>query len=273
MKRRKSRFVDQRSVEACIDQLQSIIDGLRAGRMAVEEEDQALLLCPRGPLDFEVRVDQLGTKETLRVELSWKLASQRAAGANAAPASGLREVLEGPVAEGPITAWPERTLLEPTRELGAPAAEAEAGAPHAEVSDALSLDAEAVEMEVQEADILDAVDAASVTALRPPKRAETACTCSARSSAPSSPWPQQASVVDEYHQLYADACTLGSDGRWHIDRDQLVLALANAGVDPLTQQELYSLALHADVDWTSSFGERVVAALERASQHPLAAAG
>jgi len=267
MKRRKSRFVDQRNVEACIEQLQSIIDGLRAGRMAVEEEDQALLLCPRGPLDFEVRVDQLGTKETLRVELSWKLASQRAATANAAPASEVREVLESSVAEGPITAWPERLQPEPACATEA----ADAVSQHA-VSDAVSLDAEAAEMEVLEADILDAVEA-SVTALRPLKRAETACTCAARSAPPSSPWPQQASVVDEYHQLYADACTLGSDGRWHIDRDQLVLALANAGVDPLTQQELYSLALHADVDWTNSFGERVVAALERASQHPLAAAG
>jgi amphi-Trp domain-containing protein len=245
MKRRKSKFVDQRGIEACIDQLQSIIDGLRAGRMAVEEEDQALLLRPRGPLDFEVRVEQLGTKETLRVEVSWKLASQRTTRASVAPASGPREVSAASVWEGPVTSWPQREPLE----------------------------AEAAEIEVQEADLLDAADAVSVTMLRPLARTVAACTCSARSiEDPISSWPQQRSIVDEYHQLYADACTVGEDGQWHIDRDRLVRSLANAGVDPLTQQELYSLALQADVDRTSLFSERVVAALERASQRPLAAA-
>jgi amphi-Trp domain-containing protein len=250
MKRRKSKFVDQRGIEACIDQLQSIIDGLRAGRMAVEEEDQALLLRPRGPLDFELRVDQLGTKETLRVEMSWKLASQRTAGASVAPASGPREVSAASAWEGPVTIWPEREPLE----------------------------AEAPEMEVHEADILDAdlleaADAVPATMLRPIARTVAACTCSTRSlEDPISSWPQQRSIADEYHQLYADACTVGGDGQWHIDRDRLVQSLANAGVDPLTQQELYSLALQADVDRTSLFSERVVAALERASQRPLAAA-
>ena len=65
---------------------------------------------------------------------------------------------------------------------------------------------------------------------------------------------------------------LGSDGQWHIDRDQLVQSLARAGVDPLTQQELYSLALQADVDGRAgSFSERVIAALDRASQRPASA--
>jgi amphi-Trp domain-containing protein len=268
MKRRKCRFVDQRNIEACIDQLQSIIDGLRAGSMAVEEEDQALLLRPRGPLDFEVRVDQLGTKETLRVEMSWKLASQRTAGANAAPASGPREVSVASAWEGPITRWPQREPAQAKQDCLALAPRAEA-APAAG-----SFDAEAAEMEVQEADILDEGDAVSVTALRPLKRTGTACTCSARSMEdPISSWPQERSIAEEYHQLYADACTVGSDGQWHIDRDRLVQSLANAGVDPLTQQELYSLALQADVDRTSLFSERVVAALERASQRPLAAVG
>ena len=269
MKRRKSRFVDQRSVEACVEQLQSIIDGLRAGSMALEEDDQALLLRPRGPLDFEVRVDQLGTKETLRVELSWKLASQRSAGTNAPPASGLREVLETSAGEGPIRAWPERVgnaLDVPQTPVAVLQAEP--------VPDVDSLDAEAAEMEVQDADILDAVEALSVTTLRPLKRTQTACSCSTRATElPASSWPRQRSVVDEFHQLYADACSVGSDGQWHIDREQLVQSLANAGVDPLTQQELYSLALQADIDRTSAFSERVVAALERASQQPLAAVG
>ena len=55
--------------------------------------------------------------------------------------------------------------------------------------------------------------------------------------------------------------------------DQLVQSLARAGVDALTQQELYSSALQADLDRTSWFSARVIAALERASQRPLAEAG
>jgi hypothetical protein len=90
---------------------------------------------------------------------------------------------------------------------------------------------------------------------------------------PISGWPPPRSVVAEYQQLYADACTVGSDGQWHLDRDQLVQSLARAGVDALTQQELYSSALQADLDRTSWFSARVIAALERARQQPLAVAG
>lgn len=112
MKRRKCRYVDQRDIEACIGQLQAIIDGLRSGSMALEEEDQSVLLRPAGLLDFELRVEQLERKETLRVEMSWKL-SQRGADSKA-PVSERRPVQDEAAWDGPITAWPkpERAALE-----------------------------------------------------------------------------------------------------------------------------------------------------------------
>ncbi|HWO09968.1 MAG TPA: amphi-Trp domain-containing protein [Polyangiaceae bacterium] len=215
MKRRKVRYVDQRNIQACIDQLQAIIDGLRSGGLGFEEEDQSLLLHPGGMLDFELRVDQLERKETLRVELSWRpaLDGRRGVESGEAPVSETRQLgFAEELSEGPITARPSPSVLP--------------SAPPEPLEPELSL------------------------------------------AAP--PWRRP--VVAEYEQLYAEAFMLGSDGQWHIDRDQLVQSLARAGVDPLTQQELYSLALQADVDGRAgSFSERVIAALDRASQRPASA--
>jgi len=224
MKRRKVRYVDQRSIEACIEQLQAIIDGLRSGGMGLEQDDQSLVLRPGGLLDFELRVEQLERKETLRVDMSWRPAMEPrgAEVSDAEPPSGRRPAVNGAAAEhelaadGPITARPA-----PER-----AGSERAGSERAGVA-------------------LPSDDLTSV-------------------------WPSPRPVAAEYQQLYADACMVGSDGQWHIDRDQLVQSLARAGVDPLTQQELYSFALQADVDRSSLFSERVIAALERASQRPMA---
>lgn len=278
MKRRKCRYVDQRDIEACIDQLQAIIDGLRSGSMALEDEEQSVLLRPAGLLDFEVRVEQLERKETLRVEMSWKL-SQRGTDSKA-PASGPRPVQDEAVWEGPITAWPRREheAVEAHEPLDAQPASVEAAAEELaeeEISAEELLVEDFVEDELPaagEAHALSAVAlAADDVAL---DSTVVACSCAPRSvEDPISGWPPPRSVVAEYHQLYADACTVGSDGLWHLDRDQLVQSLARAGVDPLTQQELYSSALQADLDRTSWFTARVIAALERASQRPMAAAG
>ena len=68
-------------------------------------------------------------------------------------------------------------------------------------------------------------------------------------------------------RLYAEACTWSSDGQRRVDQERLIQSLVRAGVDPLTQQELYSFALQADADGhTGMLSERMLAALERASQ-------
>lgn len=74
-------------------------------------------------------------------------------------------------------------------------------------------------------------------------------------------------AADEFSRLYAAARTRSSDGRWHLDQDQLIQSLARAGVDPLTQQDLYSLALQVEADGRAVlFSERVIEALEQARQ-------
>jgi hypothetical protein len=71
----------------------------------------------------------------------------------------------------------------------------------------------------------------------------------------------------EYQRLYTAVRSLGSDGQWHIDTEQLIVSLAQAGVDALTQQELYALALQADADGRSiMFSEQVIEALKQVSQ-------
>jgi amphi-Trp domain-containing protein len=72
MKRRKIRQNDKRDVQGCIDQLQALIEGLRAGEIVMQTDGDSVLLAPGAVVDFELRVEQLTRKETLRVEMSWQ---------------------------------------------------------------------------------------------------------------------------------------------------------------------------------------------------------
>jgi hypothetical protein len=70
------------------------------------------------------------------------------------------------------------------------------------------------------------------------------------------------------------ARVLGSDGRWHLDQDRLIVSLESAGVDALTQQELYAFALQADADSrTSLLSERLLDAIRRVSDPSLSSDG
>lgn len=194
MKRRKIRHADQRNVQACIDQLQALVDGLKAGSIGLEQDGQAVLLRPGGVVHFDFRVDQAERKETLRVEMSWQPDASARPGESLAPPPEARAV---------------------NGDASRPASSG------------------GLELETQ----------------RP------AANGAARTGA------------SEFPQLYAAARVLGRDGQWHIDQDRLIESLAEAGVDPLTQQELYSAALQADADGrTSMLSERVIAALEQVTR-------
>ncbi|HTV21835.1 MAG TPA: amphi-Trp domain-containing protein [Polyangiaceae bacterium] len=73
MKRRKIRYTDERSVSACIEQLQALLEGLKAGKIELSDHEGPLQLAPAGPVTFDLRVDQQRRKEVLKVELSWLL--------------------------------------------------------------------------------------------------------------------------------------------------------------------------------------------------------
>jgi amphi-Trp domain-containing protein len=101
MKRRKIRYSDERSVSACIEQLQTLIDGLQAGRLALPHEEGPISLAPAGLVSFELRVDQQRRKEMLRLELTWL---SEVPDASTAPADTRAEPRQGPLSVLPASA-------------------------------------------------------------------------------------------------------------------------------------------------------------------------
>ncbi len=197
MKKRKIKYLEERSVEACIVYLQSLIHGLKSGRVGVKQADQEIHLRPAGVIDFGLRVDQEERSESIKLQLSWRRDARA----------------EAP--RGPAARCPEEH--EPDDELP--------------------------------------------TLTRAPSFAEE------REAAPPSMRTLDRRAVAEYQRLYSAARSLDDQGHWHLDKERLMQSLAEAGVDPLTQQELYSLALQADVDGgTIMFSEQVIDALKQVTQ-------
>jgi amphi-Trp domain-containing protein len=106
MKRRKIRYSDERSVSACIEQLEALVDGLKAGRIAFDHEEGPLSLAPAGRLNFELRVDQQRRKEVLRVELTWlsEAAEASATDTSATDSSTSEGTTRGPLSVPPAEA-------------------------------------------------------------------------------------------------------------------------------------------------------------------------
>lgn len=69
-----------------------------------------------------------------------------------------------------------------------------------------------------------------------------------------------------YQEIYAASRSTNGEGQHRLDEAQFVRALADAGVDAVTRQELYDLALQAEADGRSSlFRDEVMAASRKAS--------
>jgi hypothetical protein len=67
-------------------------------------------------------------------------------------------------------------------------------------------------------------------------------------------------------QIYLAAHTADGSGRIHLDTTRLAQSLAEAGIGPLAEQELYSLSLLAAADGHAAlFEEDVLAAIGKAS--------
>jgi amphi-Trp domain-containing protein len=227
MKRRKIRYADRRTVHACIEQLQAIIDGLKTGDISIQHADESALLRPGGEVELEVRVEQLERKETLRVEMSWRPEPRSL---DSAAPEALQNGVHDAVHDG--SSAPTPALSEGAALDGA-------------VSHGLAGDGAF-------ANGATGTNGASVPARE--KRGPI-----------SSRAPDR--MLSDHERLLAAFHTQGGDGRWHIDQDGLVQSLARAGVDPLVQQELYALAMQADADGHAApLSERVIHALEQAGQ-------
>lgn len=98
-----------------------------------------------------------------------------------------------------------------------------------------------------------------------------------RSSEPTAPaseqpaaslcWATPASAAAaKCQQIYLAAHTADSSGRIHLDTARLAQSLAEAGIGPLAEQELYSLSLLAAADGHPAlFEDDVLAAIAKAS--------
>jgi amphi-Trp domain-containing protein len=233
MKSRKIKHADRRSVRACIEQLQAIVDGLRAGTIDMQQGGVDVHMRPGGMVEFELRLEQLARRETIKLEINWRPEAVRIAD----PTEVDEE--EAPISELPPPPEPPR----PSARALVSGARQWNGSSYAPESNGSSpVPAWTRSAEWQDLD-LGELDG-----------------------------PQSAQVLDriaaaEYQRLYTAARCLGSDGEWHLDKDQLIAGFARAGVDPLTQQELYSLAAQADADGRSiMFSEQAITALKVASQ-------
>jgi hypothetical protein len=85
--------------------------------------------------------------------------------------------------------------------------------------------------------------------------------------APALCWATPASAAAaKYQQIYLAAHTSDPSGRIHLDTARLAQSLAEAGIGPLAEQELYSLSLLAAADGRAAlFEEDVLAAIAKAS--------
>ena len=101
MKRRKIRYSDERSVSACVEQLQALVDGLKAGVITLSDAEGPLQLAPAGLLNFELRVDQQRRKEILRVELTWSSEPASAVDATDPTPSTAPSAAPGPLSSPP----------------------------------------------------------------------------------------------------------------------------------------------------------------------------
>jgi amphi-Trp domain-containing protein len=204
MKKQKIKYLEERSVEACIVYLQSLIQGLKMGSVGVKQADQEIHLRPAGVVDFGLRVEQEERSESIKLQLSWRRDAR---------------------------------------------AEAPRGA-EARVHDVLEPD-----------DDLP-------TLTRMPSFSEERALPEEREASPPSLRTLDRRAVAEYQRLYSAARSLDDQGHWHLDKERLMQSLAEAGVDPLTQQELYSLALQADADDGRAimFSEQVIDALKQVTR-------
>ena len=74
MKKLQIEYDEQRSLESTVDQLQSLVDGLRAGALTVARGDRRLLflLKPEAPLEFTLHAERAGERERIELTLEWR---------------------------------------------------------------------------------------------------------------------------------------------------------------------------------------------------------
>jgi amphi-Trp domain-containing protein len=89
-------YEEHRSLDSTLDQLQSLVDGLRSGALTVARGDRRLLFLvkPGARLDFALHAERAGDRERLELSLEWRR-QNLVIDAPARPEGAERELDEG----------------------------------------------------------------------------------------------------------------------------------------------------------------------------------
>ena len=75
MKKQKFEYSEQQALDTCIRQLEGLLEGLKSGTLSLSQGEDKLWLRPGGAVDIELRAEQAGDRESLKIELAWRRAS------------------------------------------------------------------------------------------------------------------------------------------------------------------------------------------------------
>jgi amphi-Trp domain-containing protein len=74
MKKHKIEYDERRSLASTVEQLQSVVDGLRSRALTIAHGDRRLLflLAPGSPLELSIHAERSGNRERLEISLEWR---------------------------------------------------------------------------------------------------------------------------------------------------------------------------------------------------------
>jgi amphi-Trp domain-containing protein len=74
MKKLEIEYDECRSLASTVDQLQSVVDGLRSRALTIAHGDRRLLflLAPGSPLELKIHAERFGNRERLEISLEWR---------------------------------------------------------------------------------------------------------------------------------------------------------------------------------------------------------
>jgi amphi-Trp domain-containing protein len=100
MKKHEIEYDERRSLQSTVDQLQSLVDGLRSRALTIAHGDRRLLFLvePGSPLEFTLHAVRTGNRERLEISLEWRRQHLRIGEAFAEPAAP--SDANDPLAEG-----------------------------------------------------------------------------------------------------------------------------------------------------------------------------
>lgn len=266
MKKDRLQYTELRSLDSAVEQLQALVDGLRAGVLSLERGDQRLTLKPGAVLDFALSAAREGEQERFELTLEWRRqelsmgsspSRRRAppprsmpvpAGRGLALQAEAERLFDEDESDAPLSTDDDDTLApdevdRPLRPTGSQLPEEPAPAEPASASPARG------EREASELEELDD-EAVTVRHSSPPDGQRL---LERRPVQPDAQWLQR---------TYAQARVPDGDGRLRLDEQRFTGALAAAGLEAQLQQELRSLARQADDDGRERlFEERSISEL------------